>query len=144
MMRGIDKEKVHKHVRCRRPKAEYVVDFENLAELPPGTFKLAPHKDISLKATSAVNTLLPPDHHYKVRSCPHCLFASSGCFDVCFKSAFCLAARLGCKPVQRTVLSPHRRLCLTVTVYTRLHQTTHCFCYLLFKLEASKSIGFNG
>ncbi len=51
---------------CRRTKQRHVIDFENLAELPPDAFELAPHKEISLKAMPAVNTLLPPDHHYKV------------------------------------------------------------------------------
>ncbi|KAL0027978.1 hypothetical protein WJX79_007636 [Trebouxia sp. C0005] len=50
----------------RRTKAQHVVDFENLPELPDNVFELAPHKDISLKAMPAVNTLLPPDHHYKL------------------------------------------------------------------------------
>lgn len=54
------------HLCCRRTKAQHVVDFENLPELPDNVFELAPHKDISLKAMPAVNTLLPPDHHYKV------------------------------------------------------------------------------
>ena len=48
-----------------------MVDFENLPELPAGIFDLAPHKEISLKAVTAVNTLLPPDHHYKVDPCPY-------------------------------------------------------------------------
>ncbi len=55
---------------CRRTKAQHIVDFENLPELPDNAFELAPHKEISLKSMPAVNTLLPPDHHYKVcRSC---------------------------------------------------------------------------
>ena len=54
------------HLCCRRTKTQYIVDFENLPELPDNAFELAPHKDISLKAMPAVNTLLPQDHHYKV------------------------------------------------------------------------------
>ena len=54
------------HLCCRRIKAQHVVDFENLPELPDNAFELAPHKEISLKSMPAVNTLLPPDHHYKV------------------------------------------------------------------------------
>lgn len=50
----------------RRTKTQYIVDFENLPELPDNVFELAPHKDISLKAMPAVNTLLPQDHHYKL------------------------------------------------------------------------------
>ncbi|DBB15061.1 TPA: hypothetical protein ACH3X3_004077 [Trebouxia sp. C0006] len=50
----------------RRIKAQHVVDFENLPELPDNAFELAPHKEISLKSMPAVNTLLPPDHHYKI------------------------------------------------------------------------------
>ncbi len=63
------------HLCCRRIKAQHVVDFENLPELPDNAFELAPHKEISLKSMPAVNTLLPPDHHYKV-----CL---SYCFSQC-------------------------------------------------------------
>ncbi|DBA88599.1 TPA: hypothetical protein ACH3X1_004246 [Trebouxia sp. C0004] len=50
----------------RRTKGQHIVDFENLPELPDNAFELAPHKDISLKSMPAVNTLLPPDHHYKL------------------------------------------------------------------------------
>ena len=86
----INKPSVHECtayvVHCRRPKAEHVVDFENLAELPAGAFKLAKHKDISLKATSAVNTLLPADHHYKVCHILTASFAASGWARVCSNS----------------------------------------------------------
>ena len=63
------------HLCCRRTKAQHIVDFENLPELPDNAFELAPHKDISLKAMPAVNTRLPPDHHYKV--CLSCCLSHS-------------------------------------------------------------------
>ena len=58
-------------------KKRHVIDFENLPELPPGAFALAPHKDISLKSMPAVNTLLPPDHHYKAWASPLAWFCVS-------------------------------------------------------------------
>ena len=54
---------------CRQAKQAFAIDFENLPELPTDAFELAPHKEISLKSMPAVNTLLPPDHHYKVAHC---------------------------------------------------------------------------
>lgn len=74
-------------MHCRRTKQKHAIDFENLPELPAGAFDLAPHKDISLKAMPAVNTLLPPDHHYKVQSC---LLASPLCIPQ--DNYSCLAA----------------------------------------------------
>lgn len=51
---------------CRRTKEKHIIDFENLPDLPEDAFELVPHKDISLKSVAPFNSLLPPDHHYKV------------------------------------------------------------------------------
>ncbi|KAK9819705.1 hypothetical protein WJX72_001485 [[Myrmecia] bisecta] len=53
---------------ARRERKVFSIDFLNLPELPAGAFEQAAKKDICLKTSVVVNTLLPEDVHYHASS----------------------------------------------------------------------------
>lgn len=59
----------HVPVLCR--KAEVLIDFEDLPELPKDAFKQGTRKQTCLSSISAANTLLPEDIYYQVGNCKH-------------------------------------------------------------------------
>ena len=67
----------------RKAKDKYVIDFENLPELPAGIFDLAANKDISLKSVVPVSNMLPPDHHYKVSLTTGCPSSAEMLLFIC-------------------------------------------------------------